>query len=390
MDARTRLFVAILSTSLIGYLAAGSLLGRVMGDNTYGQLAVFNEVVRLIIDGYVEPIDLERTMDGASRGLLEALDGDSAYLDPATLLQYKDPDSQGSADVGVELSRRFGFLMVVAARPGSPAEKAGLRPGDIVKSIGSTHSRPVSAVAGELLLRGEPGSTVQVTLLRAGVDPIEMQLTRETMRGVPPESRIVEPGIGYVKVVDFSAGVAERLREELERLKRQRAERLVLDLRGAAFGEPGDAVPVAELFVAEGVLSRRKGRNVPEEVWQARPDRVAWRMPLVALVDTGTSGPGEVLAAALSQSAEVPLVGGHTFGRTGIQKLLPLPEGGLLVTVATFQAPDETAIHQRGLSPDVAVRVTEPEEGAEGEPTDEILEKALEQLRETGESEKAA
>jgi len=390
MGARTRLFVAVVSTSLIGYLAAGSLLGRVMGDNTYGQLAVFNEVVRLIIDGYVEPIDLDRTMDGASRGLLEALDGDSAYLDPETLLHYKDPESQGRAEIGVELSRRFGFLMVVATRPGSPAAEAGLRPGDIVKSIDSNHSRPLSAAAGELLLRGEPGSKVQLTLLRAGIDPIEIEVEREVMGPATPESRILEPGTGYVKLVEFTPEAADQLRGELELLKRNRAERLVLDLRGASFGDPGDAIPVAELFVAEGVLARRKGRRVPEEVWEAKPDSVAWRMPLVALVDTGTSGPGEVLAAALSQSAEVPLVGSHTFGRTGIQKLLPPPEGGLLVTVAAFLAPDETALHQRGLAPTVPVRVTEPEEDQEGEPPDEILEKGLEELRALEEIDRAA
>jgi len=140
MSPRVRLLVALVSTGLISYVAVGSLLTRVLGDTSYGQLSIFNEVIRLVLDAYVEPVNVERAMAGARLGMTDALDGDSAYLDAEQFARYQKPADGQDADVGLVLTRRFGFLMVVAARPGSPAAEAGLRTGDLVKSIGSGSS----------------------------------------------------------------------------------------------------------------------------------------------------------------------------------------------------------------------------------------------------------
>src|SRR5215813_5258058 len=121
MSPRSRLVVALASTALIAYIALGSLLGRVLGDTSYGQLAIFNEVVRLVLEAYVEPVNLDRAMAGARLGLTEALDGDTAYLDADEFRLYQQPAKEGEAEVGLVLTRRFGYLMAVAARPGSPA-----------------------------------------------------------------------------------------------------------------------------------------------------------------------------------------------------------------------------------------------------------------------------
>ena len=155
MSARSRLFIALVSTALIAYIAVGSLLGRVLGDTSYGQLAVFNEVVRLVLEGYVEPVNLDRAMAGARLGLTDALDGDSAYLDADEWKLLQQP-TKDDADIGAVLTRRFGFLMVVAPRTGSPAEKAGLKTGDILKTIDGRHTRPLAAASGQRLLRGAP------------------------------------------------------------------------------------------------------------------------------------------------------------------------------------------------------------------------------------------
>ena len=140
MSPRARLLVALASTGLITYVAVGSLLTRVLGDTSYGQLSIFNEVIRLVLDQYVEPVNVERAMAGARLGMSDALDGDSAYLDAEQFARYQKPEDGQDADVGLVLTRRFGFLMVVAARPGSPAAEAGLRTGDLVKSIDGRHA----------------------------------------------------------------------------------------------------------------------------------------------------------------------------------------------------------------------------------------------------------
>src|SRR5687767_5544232 len=227
MSPRSRLLVALVSTALTGYILLGSLLGRVLGDSTYGQLALFNEVVRHVIEDYVEPVNVDRALAGARLGLTEALDGDSFYLDQEEFLAWQQPAQGNQADVGLLLTRRLGFLMVVAPRPGSPAERAGVRPGDIVKSIDARHTRPLAPFVGHRLLQGAPGSIVKVTLLRAGSDPIELSLVRERL-GVPAvKGRVLEGGTGYVKVPEIGSRAAEEIRSEIETLRRAGARHLV-------------------------------------------------------------------------------------------------------------------------------------------------------------------
>ena len=394
MSPRSRLLVALVSTALTGYVLLGSLLGRVLGDSTYGQLALFNEVVRLVLEAYVEPVTVDRALAGARLGLTEALDGDSFYLDAESFRAWQQAPKDNDADVGLLLTRRLGFLMVVAPRPGSPAEKAGVRPGDVVKSIDARHSRPLAPFVGQRLLRGAPGSTVKLTLLRAGSDPIELSLVRERLAPAPIKGRVVEPGTGYVKVPEFSPRAAEEVRGEIETLRRAGARRLVLDMRGAAFGAPADGAKVAELFLKGGVVAKLSGAKHAEELLSADPARSAWDLPVAALVDTGTAGAGELVAAALLDAGRGDVVGQRTFGRAPFQKAVALPEGGLVVTVARYSSPKGTVIHGKGVEPNVPVELPDTDEDQEADAAaaqrDLVLEKALEVLKQGPAQKKAA
>lgn len=390
MSPRSRLFIALISTAFVAYVAVGSLLSRVLGDTSYGQLAVFNEVVRLVLEGYVEPVNLDRAMAGARLGLTDALDGDSAYLDAEEWKQLQQP-GKDDADVGLVVTRRFGFLMVVAPRAGSPAEKAGLRTGDVLKTIDGRHTRPLAAVTGQRLLRGAPGSSVKLGVLRAGVDPFEVSVVRERLLPAPPASRMLADGTGYLKIPELSAKTADDARAALESLKRGGARGIVLDLRGAAQGVPAEAVRFAELFMEGGVVAKLAGTKTAEQVVSAVAKNSAWGGPLAVLIDTGTSGAGEIVAAALRDADRGPVVGERTFGRVGVQKQLPLAEGGMVLTVARYLSPKGTAIQGQGVQPTVAV-ASGPDEPAEeaGPPAkDLILDKALELLH-SAETKKAA
>jgi carboxyl-terminal processing protease len=390
MSARSRLFIALVSTALIAYIAVGSLLGRVLGDTSYGQLAVFNEVVRLVLEGYVEPVNLDRAMAGARLGLTDALDGDSAYLDADEWKLLQQP-VKDDADIGAVLTRRFGFLMVVAPRTGSPAEKAGLKTGDILKTIDGRHTRPLAAASGQRLLRGAPGSSVKLTILRAGVDPFEVAVVRERLQAAAPTSRVLDGATGYLKITEISPKAADEARAAVESLKRGGVKSLVIDLRGAAQGVSADGVKVAELFMNGGVVAKLSGARSAEQVLSATPKSEVWDGPLAVLIDTGTSGAGEIVAAALRDAGRGPVVGERTFGRVGIQKQLPLAEGGMILTVARYVSPKGTAIHGQGVQPTVAVGSGHDEDGEEAPPTakDPILDKALELLH-SGEAKKAA
>jgi carboxyl-terminal processing protease len=393
MSPRSRLVVALVSTALTGYILLGSLLGRVLGDTTYGQLALFNEVVRLVLETYVEPVNIDRALAGARHGLTEALDGDSFYLDAEAFRAWQQPAKENEADVGLLLTRRLGFLMVVAPRPGSPAEKAGVRTGDILKTIDTRHTRPLAPFVGQRLLKGAPGSVVKLTLLRGGSDPIELSLVRERLAAPPVKGRVLDGGTGYVKVPEITGRVADDIRGELETLRKAGARRLVLDMRGAAFGAPADGVKVAELFLKGGVVAKLSGARHAEEVLSADPGRAAWDLPVAALVDVGTAGAGEVVAAALLDSGRGEVVGQRTFGRAPFQRVVTLPEGGLVVTVARYASPKGTPIHGKGVEPSVAVELPDDEEDeatTRTPETDAVLQKAIEVLEQGAAQKKAA
>ncbi len=382
MNARTRLVVAFVSTALVVYVATGALLGRVLGDSTYTQLALFNEVLHLVRNSYVEQVNMKRAMNGATLGLVEALDGDSTYLDPEALRAYQSPSRDGGADVGLVLAKRFGFLIVIAPRAGSPAARAGLRTGDVLKTIDGHHTRLLSVIAGERQLKGAPGSVVELQVLRQRNEPQPFKLTREIWTPVPASGRMLPDGIGYLQINELGPKCAESVRTLVASLREQGARELVLDLRGTAFGAPEEAVKVAELFLAGGMVTRLKGRSLPEKVFSADPARCVWSQPLVALVNAGTSGPGEILAGALLDRKRAALVGAHTLGRAGMQKVVPLYEGALLLTVGQYLTPTDREIHGKGLDPTIAVSSAPDEETPAGaEPADPALEKAIELLR---------
>ena len=383
MTPRGRLAIALASLVVVAYSLGGFVLGRVAGDTTYGQLALFNEVLRIVLDAYVEPVNVDRAMNGARVGLTDALDGDSSYLDADEFRAYQATTGrENDAEIGVILSRRVSFLMVVSTRAGSPADKAGIRPGDLVKTIDGRHTRPISAVSGQRLLRGAPGSVVKLTLLRIGSDPISVDVARERLTPLSASGRMLDNGAAYVKISEFTPRMTEELRTDVEGFKRAGAQKLVLDLRGAGFGELSEGIKVAELFMKGGVVAKVAGARAEEKVLNADPARAVWDRPMAVLTDNGTSGAGEIVAAALLDAGRASVVGAPTFGRAPIQRAVALPEGGLVLTVARYVSPKGTAIHGKGVTPSVIVQEKPDEDAPEGAPAgDPILEKALEVLR---------
>jgi carboxyl-terminal processing protease len=385
MSPRSRLSIALVSTALVAYVALGSLLGRVLGDSTYGQLALFGEVVNVVLNSYVEPVNLDRAMGGARLGLTEALDGDSGWLDDEEFRAYTQP-ARAEGDVGLVLTRRVSFLMVVSTRAGSPAAKAGLRPGDLLKTIDGRHSRGLSPFVGQRLLRGAPGSIVKLSLYRSGAEPLEVSLVRERVAAPATSGRLLPGGTGHLRVPEVTPRSAEEIRGEIESLRRAGATRLVLDLRGAAYGSPADGVKVAELFLKGGAIGKLTGATVPEQVFTADPARSAWSGPLAVTTDHGTAGAAEVVAAALLDAGRAEIVGRRTFGRAAVSKAVPLEEGGLVLTVARYHRPKGEVIHGQGVQPSVVVDAADDEDeeadaaASPEEAGDAILERALEVL----------
>lgn len=387
MTLKTRLSVLLISTPVLAFVIVGGLIGDASarsGGQTLQHLRVFEDVVSLVLNNYVEEVKVDRAMEGAMRGLAEGLDPDSAYLNMKQVRDIEAGTPLPGGDVGIELTRQF-YLRVIAARDGSPAAKAGLQTGDYVRGIDGKPTRDMSVFEGSRLLRGEPGSKVRLTVIRGNAaDPHELVLVREKVAGPQVSGRLIAGDTGYVRVASFRDGVAEDVRRQVATLAKGGATSLIVDIRRTAEGTVENAIATARLFVKSGTLATKAGRDPKVAgdaiVAQAGDGEIA--LPALLLVSNGTSGPAEIFAAALDGNTRADLVGEHTIGRAGVQKLVKLPENrGLWLTYAKYLAPGGEAIQGKGLKPDVPVDEPDVEFGAPAPDKDPVLDAALARLK---------
>jgi carboxyl-terminal processing protease len=384
MTSRTRVIAILVSAPVIAFTVIGGLLGHAMAraDDTYANLRVFQDVISLIMSNYVEQPNMEGVMRGAMRGLAEGLDSDSAYLTQAQVRQVESGDQPGPADIGITLTHQY-YLRVVATRDDSPAAKAGIRPGDFVRLLDSRPTRDMSAFEGQRLLAGAPGSKVKLTVIRGGstAEPHILELTREAPQTADVKSRQQGDGIGYVRVTAFGRRTAEQLRSQIASLSKGGATRVIVDVRSTAAGELAEGVTAARLFVGSGTIAVRESRTNGQVKIAAEKGDGSITVPVTLLVDTGTSGPAEVFAAALAGNKRAELIGERTVGRTGVQELVKLPDGSALwITSTRYLTPAGAQLQAKGLEPDVVVDQPEGDFGAPA-PADAILQRAIEKLR---------
>jgi carboxyl-terminal processing protease len=385
MTSRTRLWVLLVSTPVIAFAIIGGYLGQAVGrDETFQHLRIFSDVVDLVVDNYVEPVDVKETMGGAMRGLADGLDADSAFLPPDLVKALESNTSAGPADIGVELRRQY-YLRVISARDGSPAAKAGLRTGDYIRAIDGRPTRDMSAYEGARLLKGAAGSRVELLVLRgSAADPHEVSLVREPPAGAAVTARMANASTGYVRVVEFAADTATRVEQVFDALAKSGATQYVIDLRGTVAGDPDHGVAAARLFVKSGTLTIKQsktGKELVKDPVTAQAADGAIVAPVALLVDQGTGGAAELFAAALDGNERTELIGQRTLGRAARQGLVKLPDGsGLLLSNVLYLAPSSEPIHEKGLMPDVEVDQPDIEFGAAVPPGDATLDTAISRL----------
>ena len=381
MTSRTRLLVLAVSTPVIAFAIIGGYLGQAAPrDATYRNLAVFEDVLSLVLNNYVEPVDVRTAMSGAMRGLADGLDPDSAYL-PRELAQAAESrTAAGPAEIGVDLVRQY-YVRVVSARDGSPAAKAGLRTGDYIRAIDGRTTRDMTAFEGARLLQGAPGSKVTLLVLRGStVDPHEITVTRERLTAPDVTSRMANATTGYVRIAEFTNETPANVRQAFDALRKTGAAAYVIDLRGTARGDIDAGINTAKLFVSSGKLAVRQLKTTREDL-NAQAAEATITAPVTLLVAQGTAGAAEVFAAALDDNNRAELIGEHTLGRAARQQLVKLPDGSaLLLTQVRYLTPKANPIHEKGLDPDVEVESPVLEFGMEPPTGDATLEKALEQL----------
>ena len=359
MNRPFKYIVVSVSTMLVALILGGSLVGQSRSTTAetgtpYHHLSVYAEVLGKIKSDYVEEPDMKNVTLGAINGLLVSIDPFASYLNAEQYKQYVKDKELKRAGVGLVLSRKYGYeINIVDAIPGTPADKAGLSTGDILESLNGIQTRDMPLAFAELLLEGDPGTTVDVTVLRLRKpEPTTIKLTRAEIKPAPVTSKMLDAQTGLIQVHNLNEGKAAEVAAAVRSLTNQGAKRLVLDLRHDAVSSVEEGVAVANLFLDKGTIATVQGQKVPKKSFEADPSKAIYAGPLVVLTNRGTLGAAEVVAAALTDNKRAQVVGERTFGDAAVRRAVPTEDGGaVLLAVAKYYSPAGKAIQDNPVVP---------------------------------------
>jgi carboxyl-terminal processing protease len=362
MNSRVRSLVITVSTVLVALLLVGAVLGQSSSDEgAYKQLAVYTEVLSHIKADYVEEPDLKSVTLGALNGLLESIDPFASYLNADQYKEYLKNKDAYKGGVGLVLSKRFGYVGVVDAIPGSPAARAGLATGDMVESIRGIATRDMPLAYANLLLAGKPGTTVEISVLAMRrPDPRKITLTRAVIQFPAVEHKLMADGVGYIQSQSMTPDTTSQVAAAVRSLESQGAKRLILDLRHSCTGTPEWGIELANLFLDRGLITYREGQKVARRNFDADPAKAITTLPLVVLTNRGTAAGAEVAAAALQDDKRAQVVGERTYGDASMRAAIPMDDGGaIILSVAKYYSPSGKAIQDGGVTPSVQVAQAE-------------------------------
>lgn len=368
MPKSLRIFVLVLSVGVVLTAFVGANANRVSAasdpqEGAYRQMQVYSEVLRHVQSDYVEDPNMNSVTTGALRGLLETLDGNSSYLNAAEYKAYKEQmgsdHKSAHAQVGLNMAKRYGYATVVSVVPDGPAEKAGLMDGDLLESIADRSTRDLSLATVQSLLQGEPGTKVTVSVVRPRkATPERITLTRANL-SLPAtlETFYEQASILYVKPESLDKEHVQQVEQKLKQMSRTNTKKILLDLRDVSTGDTSEALRLANFFIKTGTLATLEGQKVQKQVFTADANKAVNAIaPMVTLVNRGTSGPAELVAAALLDSKRSELVGEKTFGDASQQKTFELPDGAaLILSIAKYEGPSGKKLQDEGVTPGVLV-----------------------------------
>jgi carboxyl-terminal processing protease len=385
--------VFVLSVAIFAALGLGFGLGEfgLFGvhaggeqDGAYRQMRVYAEVLKKVQTDYVTEPNINDVTTGALHGLLESLDSDSSYLTPTEYKIYKERPTTGVAQVGINVSKRYGYATVVSVTPGSPADHEHIADGDVIESIGEQSTRELSLAVIRLMLDGKPGTQVTISLVRPRKpDPDKLTLTRALPAPAPmAEQQYENSTILYLKPGVLTADRVDEIAAKIKAAGKNR--KVLLDLRDSSGDDAQQGIRLANFFIKQGTLATLAGQKFPTQTFTADASKVLTDAPMDVLVNRGTYGAAELAAGAILDAKRGDVVGERTFGEGSVQKTIELPDGAaLLLTVAKYESPNGTKIEDDAVKPNVAVEepIVDDEQEAAPPKGDEPLTKALDLLK---------
>ena len=362
MTSRIKLFVASSSTCLVFVLLFGAMRGKSASpEDTYKHLAVYTEVLSRIKSDYVEEPDMKSVTLGAVNGLLESIDPYASYLNADQYKQWLKSKDQHKAGVGLVLSKKYGYVGVVDAIPGSPANKAGLTTTDVLETINGVATRDMPLAFAQILLEGDPGTTVEVGVLRfRKPEPQKITLTRAVIEIPPVTAKMLPDQVGLITIPSLESHNLKDVAAKVQELEKQGAKKLVLDLRHCSTGGPEDGTKLANMFLDKGLITYIEGQKVKRQDVDADAASDISHLPLALMVNRGTANGAEVAAAALLDDKRAEVVGERTYGDAAVRKAVTMDDGSaVILSVAKYYSPSGKAIQDTGVTPSVPMLETD-------------------------------
>lgn len=345
----------------------------------------FWEAWDIVHEQYIDqPVDQEVLMRGAISGMIDSLgDPHSSYMDPEQFRQANIPMDGNYEGIGAWVDPTGKYLEIISPMPGSPAEDAGLQPGDIVLAI---DGEDMTGIDGNLVIQkvmGPAGTDVTLTIQREGrTEPFNVTVIRQEITVPSVDHRMIEgENLGYIQIITFGHNTRSELKGALREVLKQNPEGLIIDLRNNGGGFLQTSIEVASEFIKDGViLYEDYGYDEGMQTYEAVRGGLATDIPLVVLVNQGSASASEIVAGAIQDHERGPLVGMTTFGKGSVQNWIELSDnqGAVRVTIARWLTPEKRQIHEKGLSPDYEVELTEENLQQEEDPQ---LDKAIEVLQ---------
>src|ERR1019366_7245745 len=337
---------------VVALLLFGAIGRSASPDAPYTNLGVYSEVLSRIKADYVEEPDMKAVTVGAINGMLESIDPHASYLNADQCKQYLKAKDTKKADVGLVLAKRFGYMAVEDAIPGSPAAKAGFSTGDVIESINNVSTRDMPLAFAEQLLEGDAGTAVEFGVLRvAQTEDKKISVVRAAI-SYPAVTGKMDGQTGVIAVQTLMPGHVREVAAQIAALEKQGAKKLVLDLRHCSTGPDEEGIALANLFQDSGLITYTLGQKSAKQEFQAQSSKAVTKLPLVVIVNRSTAGGGEIAAAALLNSKRAQLVGERTYGDAAVRKAVTLNDGSaVILSVAKYYSPDGKSIQDNGVTP---------------------------------------
>ncbi|OFW98798.1 MAG: peptidase S41 [Alphaproteobacteria bacterium RIFCSPHIGHO2_12_FULL_66_14] len=332
------------------------------GDKSelYQQLNLFGDVLERVRRDYVEPADEKTLIESAINGMLTALDPHSSYMNPKT---YKDMQVQTKGEfggLGIEVTMENGVIKVVSPIDDTPASRAGILPGDLIFALNGEPVQGLTLQEAVDKMRGKVGTPIKISIRRAGKDPFDVSLTRETIKVKSVRYRLEGGDIGYIRVTSFTEQSTSGVLDAVEKLKKEAGGKLkgfILDLRNNPGGLLDQAIAMSDAFLDKGEIVSVKARKSEDvQRWNAKAGDVTGGLPIVVLVNGGSASASEIVAGALQDHKRAIILGTRTFGKGSVQTIMQVTGGGAIrLTTALYFTPSGRSIQKEGIKPDIEV-----------------------------------